>query len=429
VWTRLRSKVEKAKRYLVAGSFFLHTGRFIKRTFLRGVRFIWDAPHRIRHRIDYAIGFLMRKIVFQRGPIQNNKVLVRTYDNRYSCNPKYIIEEVLRRELELDIVWVIPAKGKIPRSAFPPSVRLVRSGSYTMYREMASAKVWVDNALNCVWEGMPKKKGQVYINTWHGSLGIKRLVGGKTWMHRAKRCNRVTDYCISNSRFEEDVYHETFWRDVPYLRYGHARNDILFAQNQPECLRERVCSAFQLEPDVKILLYAPTFRDNGSMKWFNIDFERLKAALELRFGGEWCVLLRMHFKNQKKKAREKQEWLKNASTYADMQELLAVADAGITDYSSWAYDYILTKRPLFLYAPDMEKYDQERGFYYPLESTPFSIATDNDALEENILSFDEPVYRRDCDVFLEEKGCAEDGYASSRIVDRIVEWTGVGGAV
>ena len=68
-----------------------------------------------------------------------------------------------------------------------------------MYYEMSTAKVWLDNALNCVWDnGMKKKPGQVYINTWHGSMGIKRLSGDKHWLRRAKLCNDVTDYCIYN---------------------------------------------------------------------------------------------------------------------------------------------------------------------------------------------------------------------------------------
>lgn len=401
-------KIEKVKRYAIAGSLFLHIGKFIK-----------SLPTRIRKKIDYSIGFCMRNLAYQWCKIQTNKIFVMTFDFRYSCNPKYIVEEILRQQLPVEIVWVVPKKGKINRSAFPSSIRLVRRGSYTMYREMGTSKIWIDNALNCVWDGMPKKKKQVYINTWHGSLGIKKLSGNDIWLQRAKRCKKVTDYCISNSTFEENVYQSTFWNGVSYLRYGHARNDILFNETQRELLKEKVCTFFGLEQNIKLLLYAPTFRDNGSMSWFDIDFERVRTALEERFGGEWVILVRMHFKNKAKRLKQYSDWLKNASTYPDIQELLAVIAAGITDYSSWAYDYILTGQPLFIYAPDISEYDQSRGFYYRLESTPFPIAKNNDELEEKILCYDETEYLEKTKDFLQEKGCMEDGHASEKIVGLI----------
>ena len=106
-----------------------------------------------------------------------------------------------------------------------------------------------------------------------------------------------------------------------------------------------------------------------------------------------------------------------------MQELLAVADAGITDYSSWAFDYVLTGRPLFIYATDLDQYDQVRGFYYPLEETPFPIAKSKEELDTNIRSFDDESYQIKVDEFLKGKECMDDGHASERIVDLIKEVT------
>ena len=99
-----------------------------------------------------------------------------------------------------------------------------------------------------------------------------------------------------------------------------------------------------------------------------------------------------------------------------MQELLCVTDIGISDYSSWLCDYLLTKRPAFIYAVDIEEYNTERGLYYPLETTPFSIATTNEELIENIRKFDLEEYQRRAEIFLKEKGCIDDGHASDRIV-------------
>lgn len=362
---------------------------------------------------------------FSKLPIQENKVFAITFDKRYNCNLKYIVEEMLRQDLPVDIVWVIPANGKYSKGDYPAGVRLIKYQSKEMYYEMSTAKVWLDNALNCVWDnGMKKKPGQVYINTWHGSMGIKRLSGDKHWLSRAKLCNAVTDYCISNCKFEEDVYRETFWKDVPYLRYGHARNDILFREDLSE-MRAKICKRYMVDPRKKIMIYAPTFRDDGSLDWCDLDFDRLKSDLEEKFGGEWVVFVRKHFKNRAKSVTADvfDSSIIDVTSYIDMQELLSIADAGITDYSSWAYDYVLTRRPLFIYATDLDKYDQGRGFYYPLTETPFSISTTPDELSENIMAFDDAPYQERIDDFLAKKECSDDGHASERIVALIKKVT------
>lgn len=408
--------LHKMKKYLVAGSFFFHLGKFIGSIPRRIRKFIG----RVRRKCDFCIGIVVRWLLYHKGSVQSNKLFVMTFDNRFSCNPRYIVSEILKQQLPIDIVWVIPSKAPFYREDFPPGIRLVQHGSYSMYLEMATARVWLDNALNCVWDYMPKKKSQIYINTWHGSMGIKKLSGNQVWLHRAKRCNKVTDFCISNSVFEEGVYHGTFWKDVPCLKFGHARNDIFFNEEQMKQIKQKVYKHFEIAESEKLFLYAPTFRDDGKMETFDLDFTQLKWALEQRFGGIWNILVRMHFKNRKMDSLVfYHEWLKSAAQYGDMQELMAAADAGMTDYSSWVYDYVLTRRPIFIYAPDIEWYDQTRGFYYPLSATPFPVAQSTADLKTAILAFDNGTYIEGVEHFLSDKECYENGYASERIVEFI----------
>ena len=388
-------------KYMITGSLMLH----------------------IRKYLDKLIGYVMRNIVYRKGEIQNNKIFVMTYDNSFTCNPKYIVEELLRRNLPVDIVWVVDKKTM--NSYFPQRVRKVMHGSYEMFEEQASAKIWIDNALNCVWFEMPKKKKQIYFNTWHGSMGIKRLNGNKTWLWHARNCNKKTDFCITNSTFEENVFHDTFWPDVTYLRFGHARNDILFADGKKKDMIDRKVRKFYNVPDdAQICMYAPTFRDNGTDVKSVLDYEMLHRALKQRFGGEWYILVRAHFKNRSKDSAvsiSDNYWMLDGSLYSDMQELMVAVNIGITDYSSWAYDYVLTHKPLFIFAPDIADYDQMRGFYYPIESTPFSIGYDNNQLIEKIVKYDEGIYNHKIEEFLKGKGCYEEGNAAKKVVDKIVE--------
>ena len=111
--------------------------------------------------------------------------------------------------------------------------------------------------------------------------------------------------------------------------------------------------------------------------------------------------------------------------YPEMQELLSIADIGITDYSSWAYDFLLTKKPLFIIAKDIDLFDNLRGFYYHLNETPFPIAVTDFELLDNIKNFNDADYQEKSLEFLEGKGCYEDGKAAKRVADKICEIMGV----
>ncbi|SCW54799.1 CDP-glycerol glycerophosphotransferase [Ruminococcaceae bacterium YRB3002] len=401
----------KIKRFLIQGTFFYHINNRISKTF-KGMR----------KGIDNGIALAMRKAVYSKGDIQNNKIFVMTFENSYTCNPKYIVEELLKRNEDLDIVWAIPVKKNKFKYNFPRGVRTVDRGTMEMFEEQASAKIWIDNALNCVWFGLPKKKGQVYFNTWHGSMGIKRLSGNYMWRRRAAKCNKLTDYCITNSGFEEDVFRKEFWPDVRFLKYGHARNDLFFDEERIAQAKANVLAKYGLEEDKKIMLYAPTFRDDGRGGFFNLDFEEIRLSLEQKFGGSWVVIVRLHFKDRIKAGQiQFNENIINGGGYPDMQELMAATDIGMTDYSSWAYDFILTRRPMFLYCPDLSYYEGGRGFYYPIETTPFPISKDQDEMLDQIKSYNNEEYLAKVEDFLKDKGCYEEGKAAVRSADAILK--------
>lgn len=386
----------------------------VKSALVQGIFFLT-----IRKRIDAFVGKISRKLLYRKGKVSDNKIFVMTFDNDYTCNARYIVDEIIRQKLPVDIVWA-GNKKTMKSDHFPPEVRVVRRTSFEMYEEQSTAKIWIDNALNCLWYDMPKKKDQIYINTWHGSMGIKKLQGNDKWMSYAAKCKKTTDYMVANSTFEEDVYRTTFWPETPVWKCGHARNDILFEKGIQDKLREEVAEYFDVDTDKRLLLYAPTFRDTGDVSCYNINYEALKESLEKKYGGEWIILVRMHYKNRTGAAAFKpNEWLKNAGNYPDMQKLIAVADFGITDYSSWAYDYVLTRRPMILYAPDVDQYQNGRGLYYPLEETPFPIVHNNEELNKEILAFDDNVYRPAIDKFLEARGCYEQGTAAKQVVENI----------
>ena len=389
--------------------------------------FLMIASLRAVQRADLWTAAAARAHIAKTTPIKNDRIVFMHYSDKYQCNPKYICEELLRQGLDYDIVYIIDRKG---REKLPEGVRGVRRHTLRHFFEMASAKVWVDNAVNFPWRYVPKKKGQFYINTWHGSMGLKRInvsdIESGHWRRAAAIAGQITDVMISNSKFETKVYRTSFWPDkkVKILEYGHPRNDVFFYDDEKKAeIRKKVYEHFELEDDVHTILYAPTFRNARNLDVYDIDYDRLIAAAEKRFGGRWVVINRYHFKLAHKlesvAALKNNDRVLDGNSYSDIQELMLASDIGITDYSSWICDYILLGRPAFIYARDIEEYDGERGFYYPLESTPFAVAQNNDEMEANILNFDEDVFAAKQKKFLEDRGCIEDGHAAQRVVGLI----------
>lgn len=365
-------------------------------------------------------------------PVVPNQVMFRTYQDKYTCNPKYLCEQLIRSGKEYSLVWAVSEKTG-DCGQFPPQVKLVKVGSNEFYRAMAASKVWVDNAHNFTWQGFPKKAEQVFINLWHGSLGLKRIdPANDSNPHRRKAgalAGKTTTYCISNSDFEEMVFRTSYWPETPFLRFGHCRNDLMFADAETLLpLREKVFGTLGISAEKKVFLYAPTFRDGEDFTCFDVDYAGLKSALEERFGGDWVIVTRMHYhtqviiqKNAERLQRPVYDFVVSGDTYDDMQELLAVTDAGLTDYSSWICDFVLTGRPAFLFVTDRESYVTERGFYYPLEDTPFPIAENNAQLLDNVRTFDAQAYAAKTKTYLDGLGCTEDGRACERLAALIDE--------
>lgn len=391
-------------------------------------RYFWRT---VFEKIDGALGQMARNRLSRNAKTAPKKVLFITFQGDYTCNPKYITEELLRRHTDIDIVWAASRQSVQTPDAFPEGVRRVEAYSYAMMRELATAKVIVCNSVEFEKLRVPIRKDQTVIQTWHGSLGIKRFDrehnSGWLWVKAADYCGKMTRYCLSNSTFEDGVYRDSFWPHAEILRYGHARNDLLVQtdSDRAKAIASRLRNRFHIDEDTKVVLYAPTFRDAHDFTCYDVHPEPLFDALRERFGGKWVMLLRYH-----PSIREHSVGLMDTpnvidvSSYPDMQELMLLSDVALTDYSSWIYDFLLTGRPGFIYATDKEKYNTERGLYFPLEDTPFPIAVNNTQLCECVRAFDEDLYQQRTEAFLHDKGCMEDGHASERAADKILELIG-----
>lgn len=384
----------------------------------------------IRRRLRLARKQARQFYYCRKYPINPKKIVFTTIEGTtgFSCNPKYIALEILRRRQDLDLVWLVDDMAK----EFPTGIRKVRNTLQNRAYELSTAAVWVDNSrkqLEC-----RKRPGQFYLQTWHAGLALKPIgiERGKSFSRIAylvsKHDSNLIDYALSNSEYYETELMPRGWLyGGDALRLGFPRCDILVNKNDEQ--RRAIKEKYGIQADEKIVLYAPTFR-GGSQNTIRaiysneigLDYETVVEKFEMYFGGKWNVFLRLHpqLTARKIKSHISDNKIIDVSQQDDMYDLLMCCDALITDYSCVSFDAMYMGIPIFLYVPDLKAYEVERGrLLWNLEDLPFPYALSEEMLYREICNFDDNVYLDKINKFTQMLGLKQPGDSSRLAVDFI----------
>lgn len=353
----------------------------------------------------------------------------------YSGNPRHIFEYMVENGYQerYECTWFYESVPyPIPGDGYQ-----FRYGRLRYLYYMATAKVWVFDCRQPEW--LIKRKNCYYIQTWHGTP-LKKLVLDMedVFMMNETDINsyqkgfvknvQTWDFLISQNAFSTVTFRRAFAFEKEMLEIGYPRNDILFRKNNEEDIRLLKCR-LGLPGDKKIILYAPTFRDdefeeNSSYKFSpKLSFDRLKDALQ----DEYILIVKYHYL-----IMDYIDWfpykdfIYHFDQSNDIVELFLVADMLITDYSSVMFDYSILKRPMFFYAYDLEKYKNDlRGFYFDYEGEmPGPISADTETLIRDIREYDAGAWEERYEKFRDKYNAWDDGRASEKVAHLIEELAG-----
>lgn len=355
--------------------------------------------------------------------ISPQKILFENFHGLgYGDSPKYVCEELLKNRNDLDLVWVVKPGVY---SNVPEGVRTVEIYTEEFYRELYTAHIWISNVRK--YQSVLKRNGQFYIQTWHG-FALKRIEAdaeiisngiSAPYFDAGKKDSKMIDVIISNAQAMTQIYKTGFWYDGDVKEYGTPRNDVLFRDNT--ALKNVLKAKYGIQQEDKIVMYAPTFRSSYKINPLDVDISLMLESLERKTKCNWVCALRLHPNiANKKNDFSYGEKIISVTDYPDIMELLAVTDALVTDYSSIMFDFMITKKPVFLYAKDLDYYrNSDRGFYFDYEKLPFPISLTNEKLAENIMAYSEKEYFSRLEQFMEENGFCDDGFASKRVAEII----------
>lgn len=371
--------------------------------------------------------FLLVYIIFRPFPLKNRVVASSFSGRKYGGNPKYIIEQIHKGHPEWKLIWIKDNKSVY---TVPDYIKAVDgfgfAGSITKYYYYITSKVWIDS--HFLYGVARKRKKQIFVETWHGGLGIKKIgmdseefSNDRYQVKKMQSTVKLADVFISNSDHLSHIYRSAFAYNGEIIKCGYPENDKLihgFSQ------KEKICSLYNIPVKNHILLYAPTFRDgyeNGQeidLSPYNIEYPALKATLEKRFGGTWSIMIRWH-PIMERSAVLTDTMAVNVTAYPDIQDLILSCDCMVSDYSSCIFDAAIHKLPCFTYTADLEVYEDGRGVYYKVRELPFPNATNNEELKKIILEFDEHDYQMRWDAFVDKTGLRETGKASETVSEYI----------
>jgi CDP-glycerol glycerophosphotransferase len=328
--------------------------------------------------------------LFRVFKIRKKNIIFLSFDGKQiSGSPLYIFEYISERyKNEYTINWVLQ-KSKIITNQ-RKDINIIEKDSLKFYFKILTSKYIITN--DRINSFIPVRAKQVLVNTWHGgglfkktypiSLDKKRYNYIKWLNHRDSK--RTTLYLSSSQKWTENVLRSTFDYKGQVCNSGLPRNTIFFNKKN-----KKIKEKLNIPVNDGIILFAPTFRTNLNNSHENLKIENCINLWEKKESKKFHFLYRGHHMVNKSSLTGS---FVDVSNYPDMQELLSISDVFISDFSSSLWDFSLTKRPSFIFAPDIKDFDKKNGFESNYKSWPFDIANSNSELILNMTNYNQSEY-------------------------------------
>ncbi|NLJ96833.1 MAG: hypothetical protein GX321_06730 [Clostridiales bacterium] len=324
--------------------------------------------------IGYHI-FALVYFVCKLFPVQDKRVFcIMTHDDGEGSNVSLLIKELKKRRKAYYYNYITKTHMEAVKGlrGFKKVMSFFIIKPYQLAR---SSIVLMDNVFLPLAYLRLKKNVKV-IQLWHGTGTIKKF-GQDTNTGKLKelekRANSNITHLIVNDKKTGRLYAKVFAVDINkvYPVGLPKTDDILrrkerFEKEGISFDKTFIYKKYKIARDKKLILYAPTFRDN------NLSSETLLEQVEelaKQLPREYILGIHLHphvAGLAKKKALEN---VCDLSGDGDLVALIMASDMLITDYSSIIFEYCITERPMIFFAYDFEEFsDQGRGFYEDYES-------------------------------------------------------------
>ena len=214
-----------------------------------------------------------------------------------------------------------------------------------------------------------------FADVWHG-------VPFKGFVPASFRVQHRYDQIWVSSPAMRDLWCQKFGFDPDRVFVtGYGRTDTLL---QYDAEREQIRDRYGLHHDRKVILFAPTWAHEDAQRSESPFGHSLEAFVEhlqhMAQTHNATVLIRHHLNSAQARATHSAEHVRvlPAADYPDAEEILAISDCLITDWSSIAFDFMAIRKPIiFLDVPA----PFEHGFSLPPDCRAGAVVRDMPMLE------------------------------------------------
>lgn len=366
---------------------------------------------------------------YSKLPLDSNKVFFYRSDGAYGDNARAVAEYLHEHYPQIKLVWACEAQFV---DRFPPYVTPVIRESADYFKALATAGAWV--CCSTLPNSITKRDGQLYIQTWHGDKFLKKIandaaadIDSYKWRKVASDfCeSRICDYFVTGCEWFVPIAASAFGYKGAMLRSGMPRNDRLVDLDESEC--RRIKAELGIPEDVRVLIYAPTFRDYNSTQErvdSDIDLIRIVDELEKKYSCKWICLTRAHAGRllRLNNGTISDSRFMDVTTYPDMADLLMISDMLISDYSSCAADFALTGRMVLMYQDDIDMYTTKgRTLYFDMDDSPYWHVKDMDGAIDVIRRATDESIKQNSRAIIDFYDSFEYGHASRTVSEVIID--------
>ena len=334
-----------------------------------------------RNSLFFKAKFLYTKY-YETLPLKENVVLFESFQGvNFTGAPYYIFMEMYHKEEYQSFQKIVAVSSSYLQTAEDffhargmDDVRVVVRNSKEYCNFLATAKYLVNNVTFPAY--FMRREGQVYLNTWHGTP-LKAL-GRSIQNHPADIGNvqrnfvHATHLLFSNEYMFEHMKEDYMLDDLyhgEYILGGSPVNTIFYHPNEADKLRETL--GLQ---NKKIIVYMPTWRDKEANKKHDKQIfyiMHMLYTMDRMLSEDTVVLVKLHHMGMSNICFSDFEKIQAFPEDYETYEVLNMADALITDYSSVMFDFLNKDKPVFLYVYDKEEYMHGRSMYFDLDTLPF----------------------------------------------------------
>lgn len=322
-------------------------------------------------------------------PMNKKMILFSGHGRKYNDSPRAIYEYMILHEKYKDYIYIWALEDPDNTDIPGPAIK-IKADTAKYFKTSLQAKYWI-TCVNIERSLRYKKKDCIYLNTWHGTAF--NTIGNEASGRNDYDFSHINYFCYE-SEFQKYHCMKGFkTREEAMIPTGYPRNDTLYNVSDSEIIKLK--KELGLPIDKRIILYAPTWRDSYDKgATYAIKPPINLEKWEKRLKDDYIILFRTHAYTNTLLGVNFSDFIRDFSSYPNVNDLFKVADILISDYSSCVTDYCILERPIICFAYDFEEYKAGRGLNIDFEKEmPSGIKKNEDEVINQILNMN---YAEEC---------------------------------